>query len=100
MRNGKPKDSCEIGPLGYLFEGVETEEFFKKYLTDRFQIYDFERVKTFGTKLKDVAQRRNDAAHGGNYLTYEIVRGDRDNVYNTVVDYKGMILELLDIIFN
>jgi hypothetical protein len=100
LRNGKPKDSCEIGPLGYLFEGVETEEFFKKYLTDRFQIYDFERVKTFGTKLKDVAQRRNDAAHGGNYLTYEIVRGDRDNVYNTVVDYKGMILELLDIIFN
>ena len=100
LRNGKPKDSCEIGPLGYLFEGVETEEFFKKYLTDRFQIYDFERVKTFGTKLKDVAQRRNDAAHGGNYLTYEIVRGDRDNVYNTVVDYKGMILELLDIIFH
>ena len=49
LRNGKPKDSCEIGPLGYLFEGVETEEFFKKYLTDRFQIYDFERVKTFGT---------------------------------------------------
>ena len=43
-------------------------------------------------ELKDVAQRRNDAAHGGNYLTYEIVRGDRDNVYNTVVDYKGMIL--------
>lgn len=100
LRNGKPKDSCEIGPLGYLFEGVETEEFFKMYLTDRFQIYDFERVKTFGTKLKDVAQRRNDAAHGGNYLTYEIVRGDRDNVYNTVVDYKGMILELLDIIFH
>ncbi len=100
LRNGKPKDSCEIGPLGYLFEGVETEEFFKMYLTDRFQIYDFEMVKTFGTKLKDVAQRRNDAAHGGNYLTYEIVRGDRDNVYNTVVDYKGMILELLDIIFH
>lgn len=99
LKNGKPKDSCEIGPLGYLFEGVEDEEFFKKYLVDKFQISDFERVKAFGTKLKDVAQRRNDAAHGGNYLTYEIVRGDRDNVYNTVVEYKGMILELLDIIF-
>ena len=99
MKNGKPKDSCEIGPLGYLFEGVEEEEFFRKYLADTFKIDDFGRVKAFGTKLRDVAQRRNDAAHGGNYLTYDTVCSDRNNVYNTVVEYKGMILELMAILF-
>ena len=99
LKNGKPKETCEIGPLGYLFEGVEEEEFFKQYLSDKFKISDFARIKTFGTKLKDVAQRRNDAAHGGNYLTYDIVCGDRNNVYNTLVEYKGMILELMNILF-
>lgn len=99
LKNGKPKDSCEIGPLGYLFEGVEEEEFFRKYLADTFKIDDLGRVKAFGTKLRDVAQRRNDAAHGGNYLTYDTVCSDRNNVYNTVVEYKGMILELMAILF-
>jgi len=99
LKKGTPKDSCEIGPLGYLFEGVEDEIFFKHYLADTFHITDFQRVVDYGTKLKDVAQRRNDAAHGGNYLTYDTVRGDRDNVYNTVVEYKGMILELMEMLF-
>ena len=95
------KKSCEIGVLGYLFEGVSDEEYFKKFLTDHFGGIDIEHVRRFGTKLKDVAPRRNDAAHGGNYLTYSDVCTDKDNVYNTAIEsYRGMILELLAICFD
>ena len=55
----------------------------------------------YGEKLKTVAPRRNDAAHGGNYLTYQDVCTDKDNVYNTAIEnYRGMIIELLEICFD
>lgn len=69
-KNGKPKDSCEIGVVGFLFNGIDEEEYFQKFLVDRFGIVDVEAIKTFGKTLKDKAKRRNDAAHGGNYLKY------------------------------
>jgi len=98
-KNGKVKDSCEIGPLGHLFAGIDTEDFFKQFLISRYNGVDIERTKNFGERLKDVAQRRNDAAHGGNYLTYATVCSDKNNVFNTVIEYKGMILELMNILF-
>ena len=52
-----------------------------------------------GKALKEKAKRRNDAAHGGNYLTYNDVCEDKGNVYDVIKEYKGMILELLMIIF-
>ena len=95
------KKSCEIGVLGYLFEAVPDEDYFKKFLTDHFGEIDTNQVERFGTKLKKIAPRRNDAAHGGNYLTYEDVCTDKDNIYNTVIDnYRGMILELMGICFD
>ncbi len=95
------KKSCEIGGLGYLFERAPGEEYFKKFLEDHFGGIDLDHVVRFGMKLKDVAPRRNDAAHGGNYLTYLDVCRDKDNVYNIAIKtYRGMILEFLEICFN
>ena len=52
-----------------------------------------------GIKLKTIAPRRNEAAHGGNYITYSEVCTDKKNVYDTSANtYKGLIKELLDII--
>lgn len=98
-RNGNAKDSCEIGVLGFLFEGIEGEECFKKYLKDKYNVTNSSAVKNYGQKLKDKSSRRNDAAHGGNYLKYEDVCEDKSNVYNVVNEYRGMILELLEMIF-
>ena len=98
-KNGKPKDSCEIGVVGFLFNGIDEEEYFQKFLVDRFGIVDVEAIKTFGKTLKDKAKRRNDAAHGGNYLKYKDVCEDKGNVYDVVNEYRGMILELLELIF-
>ena len=95
------KKSCEIGVMGYLFEAVPDEEYFKKFLTEHFGEIDTNHIMSFGTKLKNVAPRRNDAAHGGNYLTYQDVCTDKDNVYNTAIEnYRGMIIELLEICFD
>lgn len=98
-KNGKPKDSCEIGVVGFLLDGIDDEEYFQKFLNVRFGIVDIEAIKAFGKTLKVKAKRRNDAAHGGNYLTYNDVCEDKGNVYDIVNEYRGMILELLGLIF-
>ena len=92
------KRSCEIGVLGYLFEQIETETYFKSYVTHRYPKADVQRIKRLGTELKKVAPRRNEAAHGGNYLTYTDVQTDKGHVYNTAADFKGLIIELMNII--
>lgn len=98
-KNQKFKTSCEIGVLGFLFEGINSEIHFKNFVSMKYPKTDPQKMKVLGTKLKNVAPRRNDAAHGGNYLTYEDVCADKGHVYNiSVEDYKGLILELLDII--
>lgn len=96
---GNPKDSCEIGVLGFLFENIAKEEYFQKFFADKYQMKDIEQIKVFGEKLKKNAHRRNDAAHGGNYLEYKDVCEDKRNVYDAVKEYRGMILELLEILF-
>lgn len=98
-RNGKVKDSCEIGVLGFLLYEIENEEFFQKFLNDKYKVSDITRIKEYGQRLKEKSSRRNDAAHGGNYLTYQDVYEDKKNVYNIVNEYRGMILELLEMIF-
>ena len=98
-KNGKPKDSCEIGILGFLLDGIDEEEYLQKFFADQYQVTDIEHIKSFGKLLKSKSQRRNDAAHGGNYLKYEDVCEDKENVYDVVKEYRGMILELLEIVY-
>lgn len=97
---GRLKQSCEIGVLGFLFEAVPKEDKFEQWLLQKFPSIDANAVKAFGTKLKGVSQRRNDAAHGGNYLTYSDVCTDKHNVYDTdVQSFRGMIVELMELCF-
>lgn len=97
---GRLKQSCEIGVLGFLFEAVPKEDKFEQWLQKKFPSIDSNTVKAFGGKLKGVSQRRNDAAHGGNYLTYSDVCTDKHNVYDAnVQNYRGMIVELLELCF-
>lgn len=93
------KKSCEIGVLGYLFEAVNKEEYFEKFLKEKYPNVSIDKLEKYGEKLKDVAPRRNEAAHGGNYLSYEDVRTDKGNVYNMINEYRGLILELLEILY-
>ena len=98
--NGKLKLSCEIGVLGFLFEAVQEENKFEQWLQKKFPSIDSNAVEAFGSKLKSASQRRNDAAHGGNYLTYSDVCTDKKIVYDTNVQhYIGMIVELLELLF-
>lgn len=99
-RSKKLKKSCEIGVLGCLLSEISGEIFLKSYMTNIYKNIDIQRVAEYGNKLKKVAPRRNDAAHGGNYLSYNDVCIDKGNVYNTEVEtYKGLILELMEICF-
>ena len=94
------KTTCEIGVFGHLFENIFSEDCLQQFLYDRYKITDMNLIKQYGLKLKDKAPRRNDAAHGGNYLSYQDVCEDKCNVFNAVNDYRGMILELLDMLFS
>lgn len=70
------------------------------YIQVHFDDFDNDpQIKAFGKTLKVKTKRRNDAAHGGNYLTYNDVCEDKGNVYDIVNEYRGMILELLELIF-
>lgn len=94
------KQSCEIGVLGYLLEGISSEKQLRNFVTQEFPNVDIQRIHAFGKRLKIIAPRRNDAAHGGNYLTYNDVCTDKQNVYDTSgAAFKGMILELMGILF-
>lgn len=94
------KDSCEIGVLGFLFEGVETEEKLKDYVLSRYPKADIKLLKKLGTELKKVAPRRNEAAHGGNYLAHADVCTDKGHVYDSSVSkLRGLIIELLEMLF-
>lgn len=98
-RNGKPKDSCEIGIIGFLLANIEQIVYLQKFFSDQYQVVDYEHIKSFGESLKSKASRRNLAAHGGNYLKYQDVCEDKECIFDVVKEYRGMILELLEIIF-
>lgn len=60
---------------------------------------EIDKIALYWKKLKDIAPRRNEAAHGGNYLLYTDVCTDKSNVFNSEVSaYRGLILELFDIL--
>ena len=88
-------DSLSPDSQSYLDTSLVLEE----RISAKYPKASIQRLKVLGTKLKNVASRRNDAAHGGNYLTYDDVCADKGHVYNiSVEEFKGLILELLDII--
>ncbi len=93
------KDSCEIGVMGHLLEAIDKEEYLQKFFIDQYNMVDVDHIKSFGKLLKLKAPRRNHAAHGGNYLKYEDVCEDKENIYDVVNEYRGMILELFEIIY-
>ena len=69
-------------------------------MLNKYPSIDVIQVQNYGIKLKNVAPRRNDAAHGGNYLTYQDVLTDKDNVYATCAEsLRGLIIDLLDMLF-
>lgn len=93
------KNSCEIGVLGFLFDGIDKEKEFESFVIRKYPKADKQRIKALGIKLKSVAPRRNNAAHGGNYLTHSDVLADKGHVYDTsAATFKGLILDFLDII--
>ena len=101
FHNGTFKRTCELGPLGYLLESISSESRFESFIVTRYGNVDILKLSNYGTSLKNVSPRRNDAAHGGNYLTYQDVMTDKANVYNTAVSaYKGLIIELLELLFS
>lgn len=85
--------------LGHLFRDVKEMEYFEKFLKDRYTNVDIDKLEKFGCKLIDKSKRRNNAAHGGNYISYEDVCVDKNNVYNVIEKYRGLILELMEILF-
>lgn len=98
-KHKKWKKSCEIGVLGYLFEAIFSETELRQYVEQTYSSVDLMGLESFGKKLKTVAPRRNEAAHGGNYLSYNDVCTDKENVYSSIEVYRGLILELLEILF-
>ena len=98
-KNHRFKKSCEIGVLGFLFQEIKNESKFCNFITSKYPKTDVNRIEALGIRLRSVAPRRNEAAHGGNYLTYNDVKIDKEHVYIISVPlYKGLILELLDIL--
>ena len=99
-KNRCMKRTCEIGNLGFLLVGINQETEFKIYLQTAFPSIDINRLIAFGTKLKNIAPRRNSAAHGGNIITYTEVCADKTAVFSDhTEEYRGLILELLEILF-
>ena len=93
------KTTCELGVLGHLFQSANTEDHFSHFIMQRYPDTDISRIVTLGTDLINIAPRRNDAAHGGNYLTHADVLTDKGHVYNvSISQFRGLILELMDII--
>ena len=97
--NKKLKRTCEIGNIGYLLKLINKETCFMDYITEKYPKTNPERLMDLGERLVNISPRRNEAAHGGNYITYSDVCDDKKEIYNTVVsEYKGMIKELLEIL--
>ena len=100
-RNHCYKRTCEIGTLGILFQKLSIgEENLEAYLNSKYPGINISKLITYGGRLCAVAPRRNDAAHGGNLLSYNDVTVDKAHVYeNDLNGYRGLIFELFKILF-
>ena len=83
--------------VGHLLSALSKETYLQRFLEDKYPDSDQQLIASFGEQLIEVAPRRNNAAHGGNYLSYEDVCTDKANVYSSVKKFRGLILELLEI---
>ena len=94
------KRTCEIGTMGHLLSSLAKETELISFLQGRYPAFDVSRLISYGDKLKTIAPRRNDAAHGGNLLTHSDVCIDKKEVYSNPSElYRGLILELFTILF-
>ena len=70
------------------------------FINGKYPTIDIQQLINFGQKLIDIAPRRNDAAHGGNLVSYIDVCIDKQKIYDfSTTNYRGLILELFEIIF-
>ena len=94
------KEECELGNLGYLLSGVNRLSPLKDFVIKKYPKVDLDGLEAFGKTLKTVAPRRNNAAHGGNYLSYSDAVEDKKWVYYANgIDYRGLLLELMALLF-
>lgn len=103
MRNPRLKQfkgTCELGPLGYFLESASTVPELQKYLMAKYPSIDIDRIRSYGKTLNIVKDRRNNAAHGGNIISYQDAQQDKTKVYEaiTVGEIKGLIKELLEML--
>lgn len=94
------KEECELGNLGYLLSEVNRLTPLKVFVINKYPKVNLDGLETFGKTLKTVAPRRNNAAHGGNYLSYNDAVEDKKWVYYANgIDYRGLLLELMALLF-
>ena len=99
-RNNKYKTSIELGNLGFLLERIDRIAPFKEYIQTNYPKTDIVKLINLGQKIKSVRHRRNNAAHGGNIITYQEAKSDKMTVFDTTNEYKGLIIELLSVLFD
>ncbi len=100
-KNQCMKRTCEIGNLGFLLENINQETKFKAYLQTIFPSINIDSLIAFGRKLKGTAPFRNKAAHGNDIITYQEVCTDKIKVFSdNTEEYRGLILELLEILYS
>lgn len=100
-KNQCMKRTCEIGNLGFLLENINQETEFKAYLQTIFPSINIDSLIAFGRKLKGTAPFRNKAAHGNDIITYQEVCTDKIKVFSdNTEEYRGLILELLEILYS
>jgi hypothetical protein len=94
------KTSVEIGNLGHLLNGLKKETYLQNFIENRYGRLNLNGLIDFGNKLKNVAPRRNEAAHGGNVIPYNRVCEDKKEVFDESNDnYRGLIFMLLELLF-
>ncbi len=94
------KSACELGPLGFLLEGINNEPKLDSFLKSQYPNIDIQRISQLGSNLRTVAQYRNAAAHGGNIISFQTAKQDKLNVYESsgISQIRGLIKELLEIL--
>lgn len=78
------KDDMMLGSFPFLFKNIATLPKFGTFLKETFHAQNLDLIKLnkFGDILKEIAKRRNDAAHGSKLLNSRDVVFDRNLVYN------------------
>ena len=103
VRNWKQcqfKGTIELGPMGYFLAGIDDENHLQDFLRSSFPNIDIQKIKQFGQTLIGIKDRRNNAAHGGNIITYQVAKEDKENVYfsNEAEEIRGLIKSLLEML--